>query len=113
MKKTFAILLLLAVMKMSAQVVPTFFPRKFLLEHFTSANCNQCPMGMKYIVEYLDRQTTPYIWVSHHAVYGTDEYTTADGDAIASQYGIHNVPTVMINRSEQEGILILDAKNQL
>ena len=98
---------------MSAQEVPTFFPRKFLLEHFTSENCYECPQGMQMIVEYLERQSTPYIWVSHHAVYGTDEYTTADGDAIASQYGIHNVPTVMINRSEQEGILILDAKNQL
>ena len=98
---------------MSAQEMPTFFPRKFLLEHFTSENCNECPQGMQMIVEYLDRQSTPYIWVSHHAVYGTDEYTTADGDAIAGQYGIRNVPTVMINRSEQQGILVLDAKNQL
>jgi hypothetical protein len=98
---------------MSAQEVPTFFPRKFLMEHFTSENCNECPQGMKNIVEYLENQTTSYIWVSHHAVYGTDEYTTSHGNTIASRYGIHNVPTVMINRSEQQGILILDAKNHL
>ena len=110
MKKTFAILLLLAVMKMSAQVVPTFFPRKFLLEHFTSANCNQCPMGMKYIVEYLDRQTTPYIWVSHHAVYGTDEYTIPASNTIAMNYlGMNSVPSVVFNRSKQDGLMVIGA----
>lgn len=110
MKKTFAILLLFAVMKMSAQVVPTFFPRKFLLEHFTSANCNQCPMGMKYIVEYLDRQTTPYIWVSHHAVYGTDEYTIPASNTIAMNYlGMNSVPSVVFNRTKQDGLLVIGA----
>ena len=97
---------------MSAQEVPTFFPRKFLLEHFTSANCNQCPMGMKYIVEYLDKQTTPYIWVSHHAIYGTDEYTIPEGNAIAMNYlGMNTVPSVVFNRSEQDGLMVIGAWN--
>lgn len=95
---------------MSAQEVPTFFPRKFLLEHFTSANCNQCPRGMKYIVEYLDKQTTPYIWVSHHAVYGTDEYTIPASNAIAKNYlGMNTVPSVVFNRSEQDGLMVIGA----
>ena len=94
---------------MSAET-PTFFPRKFLLEHFTSANCNQCPMGMKYIVDYLDRQTTPYIWVSHHAVYGTDEYTIPASNAIAMNYlGMNSVPSVVFNRSKQDGLLVIGA----
>ena len=110
MKKKLVILLLMAAMGMSAQEVPTFFPRKFLLEHFTSANCNECPMGMKYIVEYLDKQTTPYIWVSHHAVYGTDEYTIPASNAIAKNYlGINTVPSVVFNRSEQDGLLVIKA----
>ena len=97
-------------MGMSAQEVPTFFPRKFLLEHFTSANCNQCPMGMKYIVEYLDKQTTPYIWVSHHAVYGTDEYTIPASNAIAMNYlGMNTVPSVVFNRSKQDGLMVIGA----
>ena len=97
-------------MGMSAQEVPTFFPRKFLLEHFTSANCNMCPMGMKYIVEYLDKQTTPYIWVSHHAVYGTDEYTIPKSDAIAKNYfGMNTVPSVVFNRTKQDGLLVIKA----
>ena len=110
MKKSLVILLLMAALGMSAQEVPTFFPRKFLLEHFTSANCNECPMGMKYIVEYLDKQTTPYIWVSHHAVYGTDEYTIPASNAIAKNYlGINTVPSVVFNRSEQDGLLVIKA----
>ena len=100
----------MAALGMSAQEVPTFFPRKFLLEHFTSANCNQCPMGMKYIVEYLDKQTTPYIWVSHHAVYGTDEYTIPEGNAIAMNFfGMNTVPSVVFNRTKQDGLLVMGA----
>lgn len=109
MKRFSIILLLLATIKMSAET-PTFFPRKFLLEHFTSANCNQCPMGMKYIVDYLDWQTTPYIWVSHHAVYGTDEYTLPESNELAMNYlGIYSVPSVVFNRTEQQGSLAIGA----
>ena len=110
MKRILIYSLLMLAMGMSAQEVPTFFPRKFLLEHFTSANCNQCPMGMKYIVEYLDKQTTPYIWVSHHAVYGTDEYTIPASNAIAMNYlGMNSVPSVVFNRSKQDGLLVIGA----
>ena len=110
MKRILIHSLLMLAIGMSAQEVPTFFPRKFLLEHFTSANCNQCPMGMKYIVEYLDKQTTPYIWVSHHAVYGTDEYTIPASNAIAMNYlGMNSVPSVVFNRSEQDGLLVMKA----
>ena len=99
----------MAAVKMSA-VTPTFFPRKFLMEHFTSGNCNQCPMGMKYIVEYLDKQTTPYIWVSHHAVYGTDEYTIPESNVIAmNHFGMHEVPKVVFNRTKQDGLLVIGA----
>ena len=110
MRKTLVILLLMAAMGMSAQEVPTFFPRKFLLEHFISANCNECPMGMKYIMEYLDKQATPYIWVSHHAVYGTDEYTIPESNAIAVNYlGMNTVPSVVFNRTKQDGLLVIGA----
>ncbi|MBQ2291797.1 MAG: Omp28-related outer membrane protein [Paludibacteraceae bacterium] len=67
-------------------------------------------MGMKYIVEYLDKQTTPYIWVSHHAVYGTDEYTIPASNAIAMNYlGMNTVPSVVFNRSEQDGLMVIGA----
>lgn len=96
---------------MSAET-PTFFPRKFLLEHFTSANCNQCPMGMKYIAAFLDKQTTPFIWLSHHAVYGTDEYTIPQSNTIAMNYlGMNTVPSVVFNRTKQNGLMVIGAWN--
>lgn len=104
MKRILIYLLLLAAMGMSAQQVPTSFPRTFLLEHFTSANCYECPMGMQKIVAYLNQQTTPYIWVSYHAIYGTDEYTLPENDELAKNFmGIYNVPSVVFNRTEQSG----------
>ncbi len=106
--------LLMLAMGMSAQEVPTSFPRKFLMEHFTSENCNQCPMGMRYIVEYLEQQTTPYIWVSYHAVYGTDEYTLPENNELAMNFmGIYNVPSVVFNRTEQGGRLEVGAATDL
>ena len=107
MRRALLILLLIAATKMSAQDVPTFFPRKFLLEHFTSANCNQCSMGMKYIVAYLDQQSTPFIWLSHHAAYGTDEYTLPESNTLAMHYlGMKTGPSVVFNRSEQRGRMV-------
>lgn len=100
MKKSIIILLLLAGIKMSAET-PTFFPRKFLMEHFTSENCNECPKGMIAIKDFLALQSTPYIWVSHHAIYGTDEYTIPEGNKIAQTFSIYSVPTVMLNRTNQ------------
>ncbi len=100
MKKSIIILLLLAGIKMSAET-PTFFPRKFLMEHFTSENCNECPEGMIAIKNFLATQSTPYIWVSHHAIYGTDEYTIPEGNKIAQTFSIYSVPTVMLNRTNQ------------
>ena len=114
MKRILIYLLLLAAMGMLAQEVPTSFPRKFLLEHFTSENCNNCPMGMRYIVEYLNQQTTPYIWVSHHAIYGTDEYTLDGSNALAMNFmGIYRVPSVVFNRTEQSGRLEVGAATDL
>lgn len=114
MKRILIYLLLLAAMGMSAQQVPTSFPRTFLLEHFTSANCYECPMGMQNIVAYLNQQTTPYIWVSYHAIYGTDEYTLPENDELAKNFmGIYNVPSVVFNRTEQSGKLEVRAATDL
>ena len=85
---------------MSAET-PTFFPRNFLMEHFTSENCNECPEGMIAIKNFLATQSTPSIWVSHHAIYGTDEYTIPEGNKIAQTFSIYSVPTVMLNRTNQ------------
>jgi hypothetical protein len=48
--------------------------------------------------------------VSHHAVYGTDEYTIPASNAIAMNYlGMNTVPSVVFNRSKQDGLLVIGA----
>ena len=67
MKKIFTVLVLLcATLVASAQDVPSSFPRKYLIEHFTGDQCGYCPYGMYSIVEYTQQTSTPCIWVSHH-----------------------------------------------
>ena len=58
MKKIFTSILLLVAAIMSAQEVPSSFPRKFLMEHFTGEGCGNCPMGMASMVEYIKASTT-------------------------------------------------------
>ena len=104
MKKIFTTLLLSVAIMTLAQEVPTSFPRKFLIEHFTGTWCAYCPYGMMAIDYAVQTSETPYIWVSHHM---NDNYSTNEGYEI---YGIYaaavpeteqGVPSMMLNRSQQ------------
>lgn len=104
MKKIFTILLLSVAMTTMAQEVPTSFPRKFLIEHFTGTWCAYCPYGMMAIDYAVQMSETPYVWVSHHM---NDNYSIDGGYEI---YGIYaaavpeteqGVPSMMLNRSQQ------------
>lgn len=77
------------------------FPRKFLIEHFTTEQCGYCPGGMYAIVNHLEEVTTPYIWVSHHYGYGSDEYTINDNEQIGQAIGVSGAPNMVLNRTQQ------------
>ena len=98
MKKIFTILLLSVAMMTMAQKVPTSFPRKFLIEHFTGTWCAYCPYGMMAIDYAAQMSKTPYIWVSHHL---DDNYSIAEGYNIYSIANADGVPSMMLNRSTQ------------
>ena len=98
MKKIFTILLLSVAMMTMAQKVPTSFPRKFLIEHFTGTWCAYCPYGMMAIDYVVQTSETPYIWVSHHL---DDNYSIAEGYNIYSIANADGVPSMMLNRSTQ------------
>ena len=98
MKKIFTILLLSVAMMTMAQKVPTSFPRKFLIEHFTGTWCAYCPYGMMAIDYAVQTSETPYIWVSHHL---DDNYSIAEGYNIYSIANADGVPSMMLNRSTQ------------
>ncbi len=107
MKKIFIVLVLLcATLVASAQEVPTSFPRKYLIEHFTGDECGYCPEGMYSIVGYTQKTSTPCIWVSHHYGYNTDEYTISESAKIASACGAQGAPQMAINRTKVMGASI-------
>ena len=108
MKKIFTVLVLLCVtLVASAQEVPSSFPRKYLIEHFTGDQCGYCPYGMYSIVDYTtDLTTTPCIWVSHHYGFNTDEYTISESAKIASASGVNGAPNMAMNRTKVMGSTI-------
>ena len=86
--------------------VPHTLPRKYLIEHFTGDQCGYCPDGMYSILDYLDKATTPTIWVSHHAGFNTDEYTIDESWELVSALGVNGAPGMTMNRSQQEKGLV-------
>ena len=93
MKKIITSLLLLVAVMASAQEVPSSFPRKFLIEHFTGDGCGNCPGGMAAMVEYIQNTATPCIWVSHHYGYNEDEYLIMSityKNGICKDYSFHS-----------------------
>ena len=108
MKKIFTVLVLLcATLVASAQDVPSSFPRKYLIEHFTGDQCGYCPYGMYSIMEYSTYYTTtPCIWVSHHYGYNNDEYTISESAKIGSTCGVQGAPNMAMNRTKVMGTAI-------
>ena len=98
MKKIFTTLLLSVALVTMAQEVPTSFPRKFLIEHFTGTWCQYCPYGMMAIDYAVQTSETPYVWVSHHV---SDNYAIEEGYDIYSIANADGVPAMMLNRSTQ------------
>ena len=112
MKKSVTVLVLLcATLIASAQEVPSSFPRKYLIEHFTGDQCGYCPYGMYSIMEYAAYYTTtPCIWVSHHYGYNTDEYTISESEKIGATSGLidknKGAPNIAMNRTKFMGEII-------
>ena len=107
MKKIFTVLVLLcATLVASAQDVPSSFPRKYLIEHFTGDQCGYCPYGMYSIMEYSANTTTPCIWVSHHYGFNNDEYTIPESAKIGSTCGVQGAPSMAMNRTKVMGTAI-------
>ncbi len=106
MKKLFTFILLTAAAFTSAQDVPSSFPRKFLIEHFTGDGCGYCPGGMYAITNYIQEQNPSAIWVSHHYGYNNDEYTIPESAKIGKAVGVNGAPNMALNRTKQMGTTI-------
>ena len=107
MKRNIIVLALLSITLVAfAQEIPSSFPRKYLIEHFTGDQCGYCPHGMYSIVEYTKNISTPCVWVSHHEGYNVDEYTIPESAKIASTCGAQGAPQMAINRTKITGQFI-------
>jgi hypothetical protein len=95
-----------SVCEVTVSPIPSSFPRKFLLEHFTGETCGNCPNGMANIVQHINKATIPYIWVSHHYGYGDDEYTIKESAKIGKKLGVNGAPYVALNRTKLQGQFI-------
>ena len=81
-------------------VTPTIvaaFKHKVLVEEYTGNWCGNCPRLLN-AVDLLKQQTSNAIVVGTH-LFGGDPFISADGNALASQENVTNVPTGKINRT--------------
>ena len=95
-----------AICSVIVEQIPSSFPRKYLIEHFTGDQCGYCPYGMYSIVEYTQKTSTPCIWVSHHYGYNKDEYTISESTKIGSTCGVQGAPSMAMNRTKVMGTSI-------
>ena len=102
MKKisTISLLLLFAIVTFATEAIPTSFPRKHLIEHFTGEACGYCPYGMESIEEYVTNNPN-CVWVSHHAGYADDSFTIKGSKTLVSTFGVTGAPSVILDRTAQ------------
>lgn len=98
MKKIFMIVLLITSLLTFAQTDSKPFERKFLLEHFTSEQCQYCPYGIMCIEDLVATDKDRYIWVSHHAGFSKDSYTIPESEAIEAFLNDQSAPMMSLNR---------------
>ena len=81
----------------------TAFPRKVLLEQFTTESCTFCPSAGERIATALNGEnyTDNVVWVCHHAGFGVDWLTIEESKDYIFFYGdikFQSAPAIMINR---------------
>ena len=80
-------------------------PRKPLLEHFSTAQCPNCPAAHTNIENWLSSRPE-VIHLIHHCGYYTDDYTVSESQTLMAFYnagGSTYAPAVMIDRMHLTG----------
>lgn len=74
------------------------YPRKTLIEHFTTLPCVNCPNGLK-VLSKLTEGREDYVWVAHHVGYEFDELTVQDSYYLVDPIGISGAPAASFDRT--------------
>lgn len=76
--------------------------RRTVLEHFTTAQCSQCPSGHTRIESAISGKEDRVIWIAHHVGYYTDDWTIAASQQLIDMYndgGSTYAPASMLDRN--------------
>jgi len=74
--------------------------RNVFLEHFTTAQCTQCPAAHDNIESWLEGKDN-VIWLAHHSGFYTDDFTTPEDEELLAFYnadGSTYAPAIMLDR---------------
>lgn len=78
------------------------FPRKILLEQFTTEKCVNCPYGDAVLDKCMEDRNN-VVWVAHHVGFDTDKFTVTESNAYLSFFGPEYpggyAPAAMIDRT--------------
>lgn len=70
-----------------------------LLEHYTTAQCNNCPAGHESLRQSTATIEDKVVWVSHHVGFGTDDMTLSASNEPADAFGVSGAPMITIDRN--------------
>ena len=96
MKKS---LFLAAILLVAGTLAAQTFPRRVIIEQFTTAQCGYCPAGMDRISAATEG-TSGLIWIKYHSGFGTDQLTNPVAEYMIRYFGDENTfaPAMMIDR---------------
>ena len=77
--------------------IPDSFPKKHLIEEFTSQACGNCPYGMDCVSAYIENDPN-WIVVLHHDGYAKDHFTVPGSSTITTALNVNGAPSISIDR---------------
>ncbi len=79
--------------------LPTSFPRKQLVELFTSQDCMYCPNGIQQIGEAIKGKESRYVRLYYAYGDNSDDFTIYPNKQLAAELGVTNLPSMLYNRN--------------
>lgn len=89
------------VVEFEVNVYETAVERKVLMEHFSTAQCPNCPAATQNLTTWTNSRPN-VIWVTHHVGYYTDQFTISESNTMTQFYnagGSTYAPAIMLDRT--------------
>ena len=95
--------------KSDSNQLPTSFPRKHLIEQFTSQSCQYCPNGTRLIDEAIKGKENQYVRLNYYYGENSDDFTIYTTKQLATELNVVSLPCMLYNRAvwdweEQAGV---------